>query len=137
VTTNVLDSFAILSLMQDEPGAGVVEQLLNDAQDGNTRLLVSVVNLGEVFYRLAKSKGASMATDFRSALSRREFPWQVVSATDSRVWAAAALKARFPLAYADAFAVALAREEHAPLVTGDPEILALSPQHVQTLAISR
>lgn len=135
--TRILDSFAILSLMQDEPGAEVVEHLLRDAQNGRTRLLVSVINLGEVFDRLAKSKGGSVAADFRRSLSQRDFPWETVSATDSRVWAAAGLKARFPLAYADAFAVALALEEHAPLVTGDPEILSLSPEHVQTIALSR
>jgi PIN domain nuclease of toxin-antitoxin system len=137
VENNVLDSFAILSFMQDEPGAEIVESLLHDAQAGRVRLLVSVINLGEVFYRLAKSKGSPVATEFRRALSHRIFPWQAVSATDARVWAAAELKAQFALAYADAFAVALAREVHAPLVTADPEILALSPVHVQTVAMRR
>jgi predicted nucleic acid-binding protein len=137
VESNVLDSFAILSFMQDEEGAGVVETLLRHAQAGQVRLLVSVINLGEVFYRLAKSKGSPVATEFRRALSQKTFPWQAVSATDARVWAAAELKAQFALAYADAFAVALAREAHAPLVTGDPEILALSPTHVQTVAMRR
>jgi hypothetical protein len=35
------------------------------------------------------------------------------------------LKARFPIALADAFAVQVAREKDVPLVTGDPEIRAV------------
>jgi len=115
VESNVLDSFAILSFMQDEQGAEVVGSLLRDAQAGGVRLLVSVINLGEVFHRLAKSKGGPVATEFRRALSQRTFPWQAVSATDARIWAAAQSKAQCALAYADAFAVALAREAHAPV----------------------
>ncbi len=38
--------------------------------------------------------------------------------------AATELQAAYPISYADAFAVATARAERAPLVTGDPEILA-------------
>lgn len=44
-----------------------------------------------------------------------EVPWP-------RVRAAAHLKARHHISYADAFAVALAQELGATLVTGDPEI---------------
>ena len=38
---------------------------------------------------------------------------------------AARLKARFPIALADAFAVQVAREKDVVLVTGDPEIRAV------------
>ena len=38
---------------------------------------------------------------------------------------AAHIKAKHPLAYADAFAAALAMREEATLVTGDPEFKAL------------
>ncbi|HID86205.1 MAG TPA: hypothetical protein EYP55_02375 [Anaerolineae bacterium] len=38
------------------------------------------------------------------------------------------IKAHHPIAYADAFAVALSQREDATLVTGDPE-----PRHVESL----
>jgi ribonuclease VapC len=41
---------------------------------------------------------------------------------------ASRLKARYPIAYADAFAIQLAREMDVPLVTGDPEIRALEKE---------
>ena len=37
------------------------------------------------------------------------------------IWNAASLKGRFPIAYADGFAAALAQKYNCPLVTGDPE----------------
>lgn len=40
--------------------------------------------------------------------------------------AAAEIKARFPLAYADAFAVATAIRHNARIVTGDPEFAQVS-----------
>ena len=35
------------------------------------------------------------------------------------IWSAATLKGRYPIAYADAFAAAMAQEYNCPLVTGD------------------
>jgi predicted nucleic acid-binding protein len=42
--------------------------------------------------------------------------------TAEDIWNAASLKGRFPIAYADAFAAALAQKYNCPLVTGDPEL---------------
>ena len=46
---------------------------------------------------------------------------RIVDADRSLTFAAAHVKANHTLAYADAFAVALAREMGGQLVTGDPE----------------
>ncbi|HXJ95729.1 MAG TPA: PIN domain-containing protein [Terriglobia bacterium] len=46
--------------------------------------------------------------------------------TSQLILDAARLKSRFPISYADAFAVETARQRKAPLVTGDAEILELS-----------
>lgn len=42
--------------------------------------------------------------------------------------AAAGIKARHRLSYADAFAVEVAERHRAPLLTGDPEIVALASE---------
>lgn len=88
---------------------------------------MSVINLGEVVYRLAKANRAAEADSFRRALRRHAFPFQTVPATNGRVWQAVAVKARHTVSYADAFAVALAREKDAYIATADPEILAVAP----------
>jgi len=124
-STAILDAFAILAWLQKEPGWQDVRRLFEQASAGHTNLLISAINLGEVYYRLCKLRERRTADKFlRSALGGG-FPWQVVPASNERVWAAARIKAEYPVAYADAFAVALALEYGAELVTGDPEILAL------------
>ena len=48
-------------------------------------------------------------------------PIQLAEVTMDRVLAAAQVKAQYPISYADAFAVALAQELNATIVTGDSE----------------
>ncbi len=50
-----------------------------------------------------------------------KLPFSPEDATWPRVLAAAHVKAHHPISYADAFAVALAQELEAAVVTGDPE----------------
>ncbi len=120
--TVVLDAWAVLAWLQgEEPAAGDVDDLLQRSHAGEVRLLLSIVNAGEVFYRVAKVRGPAAGSRLRGDLER--LPLTLVSADDALVWAAAGLKARAPLSYADAFAVALAQREGAPVATGDPEIV--------------
>ncbi len=48
--------------------------------------------------------------------------------TRKRVLEAARIKARYPLAFADAFAVQLGQEMGTPLLAGNPEIRALAKE---------
>lgn len=118
-----LDSYALLALLRAEPGAPRVRQLLQLAQRKACNILMSYVNLGEVLYHVERRHGAEAA---RETLTEIEsLPVQMVAASRERVLAAAHLKANYPIAYADAFAAALCREQDATLVTGDPEFRAL------------
>jgi ribonuclease VapC len=117
----VLDAFALLAWLQDEPGAEQVEAYLAEASAGRAQVLISAINLGEVYYLLARRQAGATAEALWQDLRRGRVPLRAVPATWSRVRAAARLKARFLISYADAFAAALALERSAPLVTGDPE----------------
>jgi hypothetical protein len=66
-------------------------------------------------------------------------PVLVVSAAarEPVVMQAARLEGRHRLSYADAFAVALAQSERAPVLTGDPEILALPRAVAAVRALDR
>ncbi len=92
--------------------------------DAGNDLFVSVINLGEVYYTLQRTQGPQVAEAILSVIFLQpnrmivDTPWP-------RVRAAADLKARGRLSYADAFAAALAAELRAPLVTGDPEFALL------------
>lgn len=117
----VLDAFALLAWLQDEPGAERVEAYLAEASAGRAQVLISSINLGAVYYLLARRGAGAVAEALWRDLRQGRVPLRAVPATWSRVRAAARLKAQFPISYADAFAAALALERSAPLVTGDPE----------------
>ncbi len=120
----VLDAWAILALLQgEEPAATQVKQLLEEAQTGQTALFISIINLGEVYYRIGKIRGESEAHQTLSQITALNL--SMVSATDERVMAAATLKIKYAISYADAFAAATAAELDAIIVTGDPELIIL------------
>ncbi len=60
----MLDAWAILAFLQkEEPAAARVKQLLIETEQGNVRLFVSIINLGEVVYRIGKVRGEKEAFD--------------------------------------------------------------------------
>jgi PIN domain nuclease of toxin-antitoxin system len=113
----VLDAWAVLAMLWDEPGGQQVETLLAE-----THPVMSWVNLGEVFYRVARLGGPARAQQTVDALLRR----LTAEEPDAElILAAARVKSAHRLSYADAFAVATSESHGGPLVTGDPEVLAL------------
>jgi uncharacterized protein len=120
----VLDAWAFLAFLQKEEPAGArVSQLLQEALNETARLFASIVNLGEVYYRVGRTRGQALADETLAEL--RGLPVTVLPAREDTVQAAARFKIHFAVSYADAFAAAAARQLDAVLVTGDPELLAL------------
>jgi predicted nucleic acid-binding protein len=120
----VLDAWSLLALLQgEEPAATRVRELLQAAQEQRAQLLVSMINLGEVFYCVGRLKGQQEAEEMLDLM--RRLPLRVLSASDETVIAAARLKIGYTLSYADAFAVAAGQQWEAVVVTGDPELRAL------------
>jgi ribonuclease VapC len=116
----VLDSFALLAWRNHEAGAVRVQQLIRNPDN---RHWLSVINLGEVFYRTARESDMDTA---RAVLHWVEgLPISLVAANRSLTLEAATLKSRYAISYADSFAAALAVRIDAKVITGDPEFLAL------------
>lgn len=115
----VLDSFAMLTLLQLEPGADQVTALLREAEQGMSRVLMSLISLGEVVYIIERRWGEARLRNFLAYVNAA--PIEVSPVDQDRVFAAAHIKAHHPISYADAFAVALAQELEATVFTGDPE----------------
>jgi len=117
----VLDAWTVLALLQkEEPAALRVKRLLEDAEESNIELFISIINLGEVIYRIGKIKGENEAQETLDEIRRLSLT--VVPATEQAVFAAVGFKMRYAISYADAFAVATAEDLDAVLVTGDPEL---------------
>lgn len=114
--TITLDSWAVLALLEGrEPAAS----LLSDVLDRQWPTM-SWINLGEVYYVVRRKQGEAEAREVVHDLEARldlDLP------SESRILAAAGLKADHPIAHADAFAAATAVAHDAVLLTGDPELL--------------
>jgi len=121
----VLDAWAILALLQkEEPAATRVRQLLEEAERGTVTLSISIINLGEVIYRVGKVKGKQAAEETLQDI--RRLPLSILQASEEAVWDAVGFKMHHAISYADSFAAAASLG--AVLVTGDPELLQLAPR---------
>ncbi|HEY74981.1 MAG TPA: type II toxin-antitoxin system VapC family toxin [Thermoflexia bacterium] len=132
--TYALDSFAVLALLGSEPGSEEVARLMRQAHAGRARLLMTWVNVGEVVYIVERRWGKERVHQVLAALEATGV--EILPVGRDLALTAASIKARHPLAYADAFVAALAMRERAALVTGDPEFKGLEEQ-VQILWLPR
>lgn len=119
----VLDSHAVLCFFYGEAGAKRVKALLKSAQGGETKIWMSWINAGEVYYSLYRNQGKSSAEHAIALL--KTYPIQWVEINEKNVFAAAELKALHPIAYADCFVATIALQNRATVITGDPEFKEL------------
>jgi len=119
----VLDSYALITYFEDEPGADQVAQVLSQLIQGKAKGFLSVVNWGEVYYNTMREEGVAEAE--KVILQLDKFPIQMVEANRELTYEAAKLKGKYRIAYADCFAVALSLKLNASLVTGDLEFKKL------------
>jgi len=128
MANHVLDSWALIAFFEDEPAAGAVEEILDQANRDKHRLYLSAVNWAEIYYNTMREVSREAAEDQARMIAN--LPIDVIGVGDDLKLArqAAAFKATYRLSLADAFAVALAKEKKAELVTGDPEFKALEKE---------
>lgn len=123
-TLKLLDSYAALVYLKGEKGHEKVKAALADADKSGTPLLMSEINIGEVGYIVLRTGLANNLDDFLSQFL--SLPIRRVPVDFDLVIEAANIKARCPLSYANAFAVAAAIRHNAAIITGDPEFKAVT-----------
>jgi predicted nucleic acid-binding protein len=121
----VLDANALMRFLQKGPGCDRVSALFRLASRGEARLLISVVNRGEVLYILARRAGIHEASEALTILSGLI---ELADVHEEEADAAALLKLRYKLGFADCFAAELAIRTGATLVTADPDFVKLGKQ---------
>jgi predicted nucleic acid-binding protein len=125
-TAFALDSFALLTYLQDEPVASRIEKLLENAGKEKCHLFLSMINLGELLYITERRGGVAKAQDALALI--RQLPIEIVSVDEQTIFAAAHIKANHAISYADSFVVAIAIQQNAIIISGDPEF-----QSVETI----
>ncbi len=121
----VLDAFAVLTYLGDEEGADKVEELLDRAKNGEIKLIMNYVNLGEVYYIIAREFGVTKANEVMTIVKR--WGLEFVGVDESLSLTAARIKAMHSLSYADAFVVATAIDKKGTIVTRDREFESVYP----------
>ncbi len=114
-----LDSFALLTYLNGEPGHTRVMQILRLARKGQVRALLCMINLGEILYIVERQRGLISAQRAQALIE--SLPVEEILPDRVLILEAAHFKAHHPISYADAFVAALARRESAVILTGDPE----------------
>ncbi len=120
----ILDAYALMAFLEDEPGAQQVEDLLIQSLQEDLHLAITAVNLAEVYYNLARRYSSEAADTALEKLA--ELTIEIVAVDWELALQAARFKAQAPIAFADCMAAALAFHRDCPVVTGDQEFHRLA-----------
>ena len=123
MAAKILDASAVMVFLQDEPGADDVRNLLLKAEEGGVKLAMSVVNLGEVWYAIARVKSPETADSYIQQI--RGMAIEIVDVDWPLARQAATYKAGGKISYADCFAAALAKARRGEVLTSDKEFKVL------------
>lgn len=119
----VLDSWAVIAYLEDEPSGEQIEDLIATAHEEQIPIYMSVINVGEVWYTFAREISEEEANV--SVKTLRDLRIQFEDANWELTQEVACFKAQHKMSYADAFAAALAKTKKADLITGDNEFKPL------------
>ena len=115
----VLDTWAVIAYLEDEPSGEQVEELIATAHEEEIPIYMTVINAGEVWYTIAREVSEEEAD--ASIKSLRDLRIQFEVADWTLTQEAARFKSQHKMSYADCYAAALAKSKKADLVTGDKE----------------
>jgi PIN domain nuclease of toxin-antitoxin system len=116
----VLDSFAVLTFLQQEQGWERIKELIRDAAEGKAELYMSVINMAEVKCMIARrGKNKPQVIAAIEAL-----PINIASA-DDYIEQVIELKSKHSVSLGDCFGAALAIELGCPIISSDPEFKKL------------
>lgn len=128
----LLDTSALLTLRDDEPGAVEVADVLGQAAAGEVAVFACFMTLVEVHYRVWKDEGQRAGLLARQQV--RELPLTWVDQSPDLMLGAAKWKATAQLSLAGAWIAAAAELQGAVLMHKDPEFGTLPlRQHVLPL----
>lgn len=115
----VFDSSALIALFRQEAGYEIVRDLLVKVANDESEGFISAVTVGEISYLIRRKSSMKNADAAIEAV--KQMPIQIIEPDLKMCIDAAALKVKYSLSYADAFAVTLTMTKKAIIITGDHE----------------
>lgn len=122
----VLDAWAVIAYLEDEPSAPQIADLIASAHEEEIPVYMTVVNVGEVWYTIAREISEADANASIKELRHLRIQFENVDWTLTQE--AAHFKSQHKMSYADCYAAALAKTQKGDLVTGDREFKPLEDQ---------
>ena len=119
----LVDTSALMALIDEEPGAERVRELVAQAISGDIALHGCFVSLTEVQYCKTYDAGPTLAGQIIADLKKLPISW--LHSDDALCVVAAEWKAKHKVSFADAFVLASAQRLGAVLVHKDPEMAKL------------
>jgi len=119
----VLDAWAVIAYLEDEPSAPQIADLIASAHEEEIPVYMTVVNVGEVWYTIAREISEEDAN--ASIKELRDLRIQFEAVDWPLTQEAARFKSQHKMSYADCYAAALAKTKKGDLVTGDKEFNTL------------
>lgn len=120
---HILDSYALLAYFAGEEGANQEREFLEATRGADARTIMSIFKLAKIDDITERTRGLARAQEILALAD--QLPVEIKAADRPAVLAAAHIKAVHPVAYADAFAIAVARSTDGVLPTGDPAYRAV------------
>jgi predicted nucleic acid-binding protein len=115
----VLDSWAVISYLEDEASGEKVGEIIADAHEAKVPVMMSVINVAEVWYIIARETSVNDAENSVKELIQLGIEFVDMDWKLSRD--AANFKAHCKMSMADCYAAALAKYKRAELLTGDTD----------------
>ncbi len=122
----VLDALALMVYLEKEQGYTKVKDLFTKAAESEKNLLMTTVNLGEVYYVLVRNHGVEEAEKILQLIET--FPIEFVEIDMALAKQAALYKVTLKLSFVDSLAAALTKLRKGELVTKDKDFKAIEQE---------
>lgn len=123
----ILDSWPVIGWFRGEkPAVEAMEKLLGKAGAGRAKIILNLVNWGEVAYQIIREFGDEFFAEINAKF--KKLPVELFPVDYELVISAARWKARGGLSYADCFAVATAQKLGGAILTGDSEFKSVGKE---------
>lgn len=116
----LLDTSAVMTFSEDEPGSDFVSEILNKAKRGSAEVYISFISIMEACYKVQQHyKDEQSAYQMFNYL--HHLPLKRIDVDDNLILTSASFKALYSVSLADAWILATAKSLNAKLVHKDPE----------------